>query len=203
MQLRGTLTMLFQLCVVTGILVAQAINVGTSHLAWWGWRLSLGLSAVPGFILLVGGLLLPETPNSLIERGYLQKVAGPVRDAKFLRSVQQHGHRFMSTVPCNLLPNASEILREDRMQDMRYLALTHQQSHVCQGLINLQGRAVLEAIRGTADVDEEYGTIVYAQRREKAEGKNQFRGIVRKDLRPHLIMSIALPFFQQAQPLIC
>ena len=49
-------------------------------------------------------------------------------------------------------------------------------------------------------MDEEYGTIVYAQRREKAEGKNQFRGIIRKDLRPHLIMSIALPFFQQVNP---
>ena len=66
--------MLFQLCVVTGILVAQAINVGTSHITWWGWRLSLGLSAVPGFVLLVGGLVLPETPNSLIERGYLHRV---------------------------------------------------------------------------------------------------------------------------------
>ena len=64
--------------------------------------------------------------------------------------------------------------------------------------MSLQGRAVLEAIRGTADVDEEYGTIVFAQRREKAEGQNQFRVIIRKDLRPHLIMSIALPFFQQA-----
>lgn len=64
---------------------------------------------------------------------------------------------------------------------------------------SMQGRAVLEAIRGTADVDEEYGTIVFAQRREKAEGKNQFRGIIRKDLRPHLIMSIALPFFQQVR----
>lgn len=62
---------------------------------------------------------------------------------------------------------------------------------------DLQGRAVLEAIRGTADVDEEYGTIVYAQRRERAEGQNQFRRIIQKDLRPHLIMSIALPFFQQ------
>ena len=35
-----------------------------------GWRLSLGLAGVPAVILLFGSLLLPETPNSLIERGH-------------------------------------------------------------------------------------------------------------------------------------
>ena len=66
--------MAFQLCVVLGILIAQSINVGTSQIQPYGWRISLGLAAVPGFILLMGGLFLPETPNSLIERGYLQQV---------------------------------------------------------------------------------------------------------------------------------
>ena len=74
LQLRGTLNMLFQLCVVTGILIAQTINLGTHYLAW-GWRLSLGLAALPGLLLLVGGLFLAETPNSLVERGYLQRVS--------------------------------------------------------------------------------------------------------------------------------
>lgn len=74
-QLRGTLTMLFQLCIVTGILVAQCLNIGTHYIRPSGWRISLGLAAVPGTILLIGGLFLPETPNSLIERGYLQKVS--------------------------------------------------------------------------------------------------------------------------------
>ncbi|KAE8730787.1 Sugar transport protein 7 [Hibiscus syriacus] len=35
----------------------------------WGWRLSLGLAAIPALLTTVGGCLLPETPNSLIERG--------------------------------------------------------------------------------------------------------------------------------------
>ena len=67
--------MLFQLCIVTGILLAQCLNIGTHYLRPYGWRISLGLAAVPGTILLIGGLFLPETPNSLIERGYLQKVS--------------------------------------------------------------------------------------------------------------------------------
>lgn len=36
-----------------GLVVASAINVGANHLIW-GWRLTLGLAAVPGSILLLG-----------------------------------------------------------------------------------------------------------------------------------------------------
>lgn len=68
-KLRGALNQLFQLQTTLGILIAQLINYGVSE---WdqGWRLSLGLAAVPALILLLGGLLLPESPNSLVERGY-------------------------------------------------------------------------------------------------------------------------------------
>jgi hypothetical protein len=38
-----------------------------------GWRLSLGLAAVPALILTLGGICLPESPNSLIERGRRQQ----------------------------------------------------------------------------------------------------------------------------------
>lgn len=64
---RGALNQLFQLSTTIGILVAQLINYGVRD---WdeGWRLSLGLAAVPAFILLVGSLVLPESPNSLCER---------------------------------------------------------------------------------------------------------------------------------------
>lgn len=35
----------------------------------WGWRLSLGLALIPSTILTAGGLLLPDSPASLEERG--------------------------------------------------------------------------------------------------------------------------------------
>ncbi|KAK9807820.1 hypothetical protein WJX72_010227 [[Myrmecia] bisecta] len=72
-QWRGALNSLFQLCTVTGILIAQAINIGTIKNVPWGWRLSLGLAAVPGTLLLLGGLFLPESPNSLIQRGQQER----------------------------------------------------------------------------------------------------------------------------------
>lgn len=78
--------------------MAQLINIGTYNIQPWGWRLSVGLAAVPGTILLVGGLSLPDSPNSLIERGHFE-----------------------------------------------------------------EGRAVLQRIRGTKNVEEEYCTILAAQ----------------------------------------
>ncbi|GAB4821174.1 hypothetical protein N2152v2_008220 [Parachlorella kessleri] len=66
---RGGLNMMFQLAVTIGIIVAQLVNYGTQTMNN-GWRLSLGLAGVPAIILLIGSLLLPETPNSLIERGH-------------------------------------------------------------------------------------------------------------------------------------
>eukprot|EP00879_Flechtneria_rotunda_P017824 GHRR01018683.1.p1 GENE.GHRR01018683.1~~GHRR01018683.1.p1 ORF type:complete len:512 (-),score=124.08 GHRR01018683.1:93-1628(-) len=72
-QLRGALNILFQLAVTIGIFAAQLINYGTQNIYPWGWRLSLALAGVPGCLLFFGALLLPDTPNSLIERGHLEK----------------------------------------------------------------------------------------------------------------------------------
>ncbi|XP_010244794.1 PREDICTED: sugar transport protein 7-like [Nelumbo nucifera] len=82
-HLRGGLNMMFQLATTLGIFTANMINYGTEKIRPWGWRLSLGLAAVPALLMTVGGVLLPETPNSLIERGLeikgrevLEKVRG-------------------------------------------------------------------------------------------------------------------------------
>ena len=50
---RGRLNTMVQTGTFIGLVCASAINVGTNHLIW-GWRLSLGLAAVPGGILLLG-----------------------------------------------------------------------------------------------------------------------------------------------------
>ena len=38
-----------------------------------GWRISLALAAAPAVILTLAAILLPETPNSLAERGHIQE----------------------------------------------------------------------------------------------------------------------------------
>ena len=70
-RLRGMLNIGFQLMITIGIFAANLINYGTSKIeGGWGWRVSLALAAVPAGIITIGSLCLPDTPNSLIERGH-------------------------------------------------------------------------------------------------------------------------------------
>ena len=82
-HLRGALNIMFQLAVTVGILGAQLINYGTQYIQPYGWRISLALGGVPALILFLGSIFLPDTPNSLIERGHpeegrrvLEKIRG-------------------------------------------------------------------------------------------------------------------------------
>ncbi|CAA3007788.1 sugar transport 8-like [Olea europaea subsp. europaea] len=68
-QHRGAVNILFQLFVTIGIFIANLVNYGTSMVHPYGWRLSLGLAAVPAVVLLFGSLIITETPPSLVERG--------------------------------------------------------------------------------------------------------------------------------------
>ncbi|XP_045827576.1 sugar transport protein 7-like isoform X2 [Trifolium pratense] len=72
-HLRGGLNMMFQVATTFGIFTANMINFGTHNIKPWGWRLSLGLAAVPALLMTIGGIFIPETPNSLVERGSKEK----------------------------------------------------------------------------------------------------------------------------------
>ncbi|CAI8582922.1 unnamed protein product [Vicia faba] len=67
---RGGLNMCFQLSITIGIFSANLCNYYFSKvLNGEGWRLSLGLGAVPAVIFVVGSFCLPDSPNSLVARG--------------------------------------------------------------------------------------------------------------------------------------
>ncbi|CAN6453357.1 unnamed protein product [Victoria cruziana] len=73
-KLRGALNIVFQLFITIGILAANLVNYATNKIkGGWGWRVSLALAAVPAVIMTVGALFLPDTPNSLIERGHREQ----------------------------------------------------------------------------------------------------------------------------------
>ncbi|CAK8543889.1 unnamed protein product [Lathyrus sativus] len=81
-KLRGALNIGFSMMITIGILGANLINYGTSKLKN-GWRISLGIGAVPAILLCIGSFFLGDTPNSMIERGQkegakkmLQKIRG-------------------------------------------------------------------------------------------------------------------------------
>lgn len=79
-RLRGRLNMSFQLMTTIGIFMANLINYGTAKITGdMGWRISLGLAAVPASIITIGALILPDTPNSLLVRGYEEKAKAQLK----------------------------------------------------------------------------------------------------------------------------
>ncbi|CAL1403663.1 unnamed protein product [Linum trigynum] len=68
-KIRGAVNQLFQLTTCLGILIANLINYGTEKIHPWGWRISLGSAAVPAVLMFIGGVFMPESPNSLVEQG--------------------------------------------------------------------------------------------------------------------------------------
>lgn len=102
-HLRGGLNMMFQLATTFGIFTANMVNYGTQKLEPWGWRLSLGLAAVPAALMTVGGMLVPETPNSLIEHGSQEKGR---KVLKKIRGTQNVDAEFEDMIDASELANS-------------------------------------------------------------------------------------------------
>ncbi|CAN6199323.1 unnamed protein product [Urochloa humidicola] len=79
-KMRGMLNISFQLMITIGILAANLINYFTAKISGgWGWRISLGLAAVPAVIMAGGSVFLPDTPNSLVARGKYEEARRMLR----------------------------------------------------------------------------------------------------------------------------
>ncbi|XP_010547707.1 PREDICTED: sugar transport protein 11-like [Tarenaya hassleriana] len=91
-QMRGALNIGFQMAITIGILVANLVNYATlklEHIS--GWRVSLGLAGVPAVMMLVGSVFLPDTPNSILERGNLEEAMAMLRKIRGIENVE---HEF-------------------------------------------------------------------------------------------------------------
>ncbi|XP_059623509.1 sugar carrier protein C-like [Cornus florida] len=87
---RGALNIGFQLSITIGILVANVLNYFFAKIkGGWGWRLSLGGAMVPALIITVGSLVLPETPNSMIERGQTEKAKAKLQRIRGVENVDE------------------------------------------------------------------------------------------------------------------
>lgn len=81
-KIRGGVSTMFQLMIMTGILLAYISNYGLQHIAN-NWHWMLGLAAVPAALLFVGGLFLPESPRFLVRKnkeGEARHILGMIHD---------------------------------------------------------------------------------------------------------------------------
>nr|POE48826.1 atp-dependent dna helicase hus2/rqh1 [Quercus suber] len=68
-EIRGTLLVLEEFSIVTGIVIAFWITYATQYItSEWAWRLPLLLQVVPGLLLGFGTLYLPFSPRWLVSR---------------------------------------------------------------------------------------------------------------------------------------
>jgi sugar porter (SP) family MFS transporter len=76
---RGAVVSLNQLCITVGILVSYIVGYLLSADAVDGWRWMLGLGGLPGVILAIGMLILPESPRWLAGHGRLGDAEASLR----------------------------------------------------------------------------------------------------------------------------
>ncbi len=77
---RGKLVSLNQLAITIGILVSYIVD--TAYAAQGEWRWMLGLGAVPGVMLAIGMLFLPESPRWLLKSGRKQEAKAVLTRAR-------------------------------------------------------------------------------------------------------------------------
>lgn len=69
-EIRGSLLVLEEFSIVTGIVIAFWITYGTYYMSGeWAWRLPFLIQIIPGLVLGIGILFLPFSPRWLVSKG--------------------------------------------------------------------------------------------------------------------------------------
>ncbi|TFF21756.1 sugar porter family MFS transporter [Jiella endophytica] len=90
---RGAVVSLNQMCITSGILVSYLVDYLFSHVTG-GWRWMLGIGAVPGIILGVGMLFLPDSPRWLAGQGHIDAARDALRRIAGPREVEAQMHEL-------------------------------------------------------------------------------------------------------------
>jgi len=75
---RGAIVSLNQLCITIGILVSYLVGFAFASFVG-GWRWMLGIGAIPGIVLAIGMLILPESPRWLAGHGRTEDAGAVLR----------------------------------------------------------------------------------------------------------------------------
>jgi len=69
-KLRGSLLVLYQVQIATGLFIAYAVNLGThKYNGDASWRVPIGIQLAWGIFLFSGAMILPESPRLLLGKG--------------------------------------------------------------------------------------------------------------------------------------
>ncbi|KAK3156059.1 hypothetical protein QOZ80_2AG0102260 [Eleusine coracana subsp. coracana] len=89
-QQRGMLNILFQFMCTVGILTANMTTYVASKVdGEWGWRIGVTFGAVPAAIIMLGSLLIPDTPISLLARGEVETARATLAQIRGLSDVRE------------------------------------------------------------------------------------------------------------------
>lgn len=97
-KVRGALVSTNQLMITVGIVVSYLVDFAFAYQG--GWRWMFGLAIVPGAVLALGMIVLPDSPRSLMNRGYpedakrvLIKIAGKTEQERRIAQIEKNLER--------------------------------------------------------------------------------------------------------------
>jgi SP family sugar:H+ symporter-like MFS transporter len=107
----------YQLFITLGILVADAINLGTKTINGpASWRITMGIGFVWSVIMATGIWLLPESPRWVYRRGNIEKARETI--AGVYGTSQNHSavNRELREIKAKVLPQSLQhaILNEEK-----------------------------------------------------------------------------------------
>ena len=159
-----------------------------------GWRLSLGLASVPALVFFVGSVLLPDTPNSLVQRGHEKEG-------------QQVHLRHITHAPHSV--NSLDIKRTcctSTNTKVRFccICLVNDvlRSHAGHPGVMMVQMQVLELVRGTKEIEAELADIKDAVEEAK-RSKNSLALFTERRHTPQLLFTVLIPLFQQFTGINC
>ena len=98
-KFRGQLSGLNQTMIVSGMLLSYIVDFLLRDLpVELGWRLMLGIAAVPALILFLGVLKLPESPRFLIKNGKFDEAKHVLMNLRKVKQVDAEFEEIRSTI---------------------------------------------------------------------------------------------------------